>query len=106
MKIDSSTYHQLSVTKWASGKSFKDIKQTSCQDANSNSHDIIEVQEFEVIQSRPLIPLEKDSIQELRLLSRGLTYKEKMIHKRVATIYQNNANISYATNESKIDIRI
>ncbi|MEA1948979.1 MAG: hypothetical protein U9N83_16960 [Thermodesulfobacteriota bacterium] len=106
MKIDSSTYDQLSVTKWVGGKSFKDTNQTFCLDISSNCHDIIEVQEYEVIESRPLIPIEKDSAQELSLLSRGLTFKERMIRKRVATIYQNYANISFANNVSRIDVRI
>lgn len=106
MKIDSSTYHQLSVTKYAGGNSFKDTNQTSCLGTSSNSHDIIEVQEYEVIHSRPLIPIEKDSVQELRLLSRGLTYKERIIRNGVATIYQKNANISFTNNESRIDVRI
>jgi hypothetical protein len=106
MKIDSSTYHQLSVTKWADRNSFKDTNQISFLDNSSNCRDIIEVQEYEVIDSRPLIPIEKDSAQELRFLSRALTYKEIMIRKRVATIYQNYANISFANNKSRIDIRI
>jgi hypothetical protein len=106
MKIDSSIYHQLSVTKWSGRNSFKDANQTYCLDTSTNCHDIIEVQEYEVIDSRPLIPLEKDSAQELRLLSRGLSYKERMIRKRIATIYQNYANISFANNGSRIDIRI
>jgi len=106
MKIDSSTYHQLSVTKWPGRNSFKDTNQTPCLDTRSNCHDIIEVQEYEVIDSRPLIPIKKDSAQKLRFLSRGLTYKERMIRKRVATIYQNYANISFANNKGRIDIRI
>ena len=106
MKIDSSPYHQLSVTKWADRNNFKDTNQTSRLDTSSNCHDIIEVHEYEVIDSRPLIPIGKDSAQELRLLSRGLSYKERMIRKWVATRYQNYANISFTNNESRIDIRI
>jgi hypothetical protein len=106
MKIDSSPYHQLSLTKWVGRNSFKDTNQTFCLDTSSNCHDIIEVHEYEVIDSRPLSPIEKDSAQELRLLYRGLSYKERMIRKWVATIYQNYANISFTNNESQIDIRI
>ena len=106
MKIDPSTYHQLSVTKWTGQKSFKDTNQTFCLDINSNCHDIIEVQDYEVIESRPLISIKKDSAQELSLLSRGLTHKEKMIRKRVTTIYQYYAYISFTNNRSRIDIRI
>lgn len=107
MKIDSSTYHQLSVTKWTERTSFDDTNQTFCLDINSNGHDIIEAQEYEVIESRPLIKIKnQDSAQELRLRSRGLTYKERMIRKWVTTIYQYNSYSSLNDNVSRIDIRI
>ena len=106
MKIDPSTYHQLSVTKWTGQKSFKETNQTFCLDINSNCRDIIEVQDYEVIESRPLISKKKDSAQEFSLLSRELTHKEKMIRKRVAIIYQYYAYISFTNNRSRINIRI
>jgi hypothetical protein len=107
MKIDSSTFHQLSVTKCTERKSFKDTNQIFRLDVNSNGHDIIEVPEYEVIESRPLIQIKKqDSAHELRLRSRGLTYKERMIRKWVTTIYQYNAYISFNDNVRRIDIRI
>jgi hypothetical protein len=107
MKIDSSTYHQLSITKWTERKSFEDTSQAFCLDINSKGHDIIEAQEYEVIESRPLIKIKnQDSAQELRLRSRGLTYKERMIRKWVTTIYQYNSYSSLNDTVSRIDIRI
>ena len=107
MRIDSSTYHQLSVTKWSERKSFKDTTQTFYLDINSNGHDIIEVPEYEVIESRPLIQTEKNvSAQELRLRSRELTHKERVIRKWVTNIYQYYAYISFTNNRGRINIRI
>ena len=106
MKIDPSTYHQLSITKWKGQKSFKDTNQTICLDINSNCHDIIEVQDYEVVESRPLISINTDSTQELSLPSRGLTHKEKMIRKRVTTIYRYYAYISFTNDRSRINICI
>ena len=107
MRIDSSTYHQLSVTKWSERKSFKDTNETFCLDINSNGHDIIEVPKYEVIEYRPLIQIEKnDSAQELRLRSRELTHKERVIRKWVTNIYKYNAYISFNKNRSRIDIFI
>ncbi|MGD2028411.1 MAG: hypothetical protein PVG86_00630 [Desulfobacterales bacterium] len=107
MRIDSSTYHQLPATKWTERKSFKDTNETFYLDINSNGHDIIEVSEYEVIESTPPIQMEKnDSGQELELRSRGLTYKEKMIRKWVTNIYKYYAYISFTNNRSRIDIHI
>lgn len=106
MKIDSVIYRQLFIAKWTNENSLKETELTSSANTGSDCKDIIDIQGYEVVPSIPIQPIDEDSVQELKLLHRGFTCNDRLIHNKVAEIYKKYANISFAINGKRIDICI
>ena len=106
MQIDSVTYQQLVIAKWTNEDSLVNAELTSSKITTSDRQDVIEIQEYEVVPSKPLEPIEKDSFQELKFLHTGLPSNVSLIHNRVAEMYQKHVITSLANSGRQIDIFI
>jgi hypothetical protein len=106
MQIDSVTYQQLIIAKWTAGDSLINAELTASTKAASDHQDVIEIQEYEVVPSKSLVPIEKDSFRELKFLHTGLSSNVSLIHTHVAEMYQKHAVASPVNNGRQIDIFI
>ena len=106
MQINSVTYQQLVIAKWTNEDSLINAELTASTNTTSDRQDVIEIQDYEVVPSKPLETIENDSVQELKFLHTGLPSNVSLIHTRVAEMYQKHAITLPADNRRQIDIFI
>lgn len=106
MRTDLVIDQQPCFTKWPEQGGSNDIASTSSANNRSTGQDWIEIEDYQVVPYRPLLPIENESAQSLTILLRRLPNIDSISPSRVAKVYQKYANNSLEKNVKHIDIRI